>query len=323
VAIDQLECESKGLRRVSLDEVTEILGVKRVSVVRWRENCLSQLDDLVSQERPIALEFNGISHAVMLATPCDLKDFALGFGICEGILSGAADLYGCDISQSDLGTTVSLEISSRSFDFLKQRRRSMVGRTGCGICGTESLAQMVRPLPAAPQHVSIHAKAILHAIQSMRDGQVLNRLTGSLHAAAWCDSHGSVQVIREDVGRHNALDKVVGALAISRMPVASGFIAVTSRASVEMVQKAACAGVSIMAAVSAPTQMAIETALKAGITLVGLVRQNDLVIYTHPEHVVFSTKSFHDLIQVNPNCEISTPVTDPGAGLTGPNSVGH
>ena len=261
-------------------------GVQRVPILRWRGGCSSELDDWVSEEVPIALEFNGIAHAVMLATPCDLEDFALGFGLSEGIFEHAAELYGCEINAGPLGITLSMEVSSRSFASLKNRRRTIAGRTGCGVCGTESLANVLRPMPSVSTDLHFESKAILAAMRSMRGGQILNAITGSMHAAAWCDVNGEIRVLREDVGRHNALDKLVGALASAGLKADKGFIAVTSRASIEMVQKAAMARAPLLAAVSAPTQLAVDVALRSGMSLVGLARQNDLVIYAHPGRVL-------------------------------------
>jgi len=261
-------------------------GARLAPVLRWRDGERHELDDWLTEEVPVALEFNGISHAVMLATPADLEDFALGFGLSEGIFANPADLYGCELSSSAQGITVSMEVSSRCFAALKQRRRTLAGRTGCGVCGTESLDQVLRPVPAVRTGVPVHARAIARAVREMRDRQRLCDATGAVHAAAWCSIGGAVQWLREDVGRHNALDKLIGALARVGVDAREGFIAVTSRASVEMVQKAAIAGAPLLAAVSAPTLLAVETARAAGMSLVGLVRHDDLVIYTHPERVV-------------------------------------
>lgn len=264
-------------------------GAQRVSVLRWRDGCSRELEDWVSEEVPIALEFNGISHAVMLATPCDLEDFALGFGLSEGIFANASELYGCEVKSDGPGVTVSMEVSARSFATLKHRRRTLAGRTGCGVCGTESLANALRPTPSVSTDIRFHGQAILDGMRSMRDGQTLNAVTGSMHAAAWCDTNGEVQVLREDVGRHNALDKLVGALASAGLTAEKGFIAVTSRASIELVQKAAMAGAPLIAAVSAPTQLAVDAAQRSGMSLVGLVREDDLVIYSHPGRISLPT----------------------------------
>ena len=261
-------------------------GSRLAPVVRWRDGVRHELDDWLTEEVPVALEFNGISHAVMLATPADLEDFALGFGLSEGIFASPADLFGCEVHASPQGITVSMEVSARSFAGLKERRRTLAGRTGCGVCGTESLDQVLRPVPTVAPGVPIRSSAVARAVQAMRERQRLNQATGSVHAAAWCSVDGDVQCLREDVGRHNALDKMIGALARGQVDASAGFIAVTSRASVEMVQKAAVAGAPLLAAVSAPTLLAVETARAAGMSLVGLVRGDDLVVYANADRVV-------------------------------------
>ncbi|RZL86191.1 MAG: formate dehydrogenase accessory sulfurtransferase FdhD [Variovorax sp.] len=243
------------------------------------------VQDWVAEEVPVALEFNGISHAVMLATPLDLEDFALGFSLSEGILDDAHELYAVESEPSTLGITVHLEVSSAAFARLKQRRRSMAGRTGCGLCGTESLAQVSRELPVLADAAPLDRQAIAHAMSQFRSLQTLQQATGAVHAAAWCSADGEVRWLREDVGRHNALDKLIGALADNDVDASTGFIAVTSRASFEMVQKTAMAGVSLLAAVSAPTSFAVATAQRVGLTLVGFARQQDLVVYCQPERV--------------------------------------
>jgi len=267
-------------------------GARRASVVRWRDGQRRVVDDWLTEEVPVALEFNGVSHAVMLATPADLEDFGLGFGLAEGIFTSAADLYDCEVRQSAQGLTVEMQVSARCFAALKERRRTLVGRTGCGICGTESLDQVLRPVPLIEPATQIHATAIARAMREMRDHQVLCQATGAVHAAAWCSIDGAVLLAREDVGRHNALDKLIGALAKSEIQREPGFIAVTSRASVEMVQKAAVAGAPLLAAVSAPTALAVETAEAAQMALVGLARQGNLVVYTHAERVVFPESGY-------------------------------
>jgi len=267
-------------------------GARPAAVVRWRGGARSVADDWLADEVPVALQFNGISHAVMLATPCDLEDFALGFGLAEGVFASPADLRDCEALPSEHGITLALDVSARCFAALKERRRTLAGRTGCGVCGTESLAQVLRPIPpiAAPG-APLHAGALGAAMRALAERQRLNRATGSVHAAAWCDADGTPRLLREDVGRHNALDKLIGALARAGVPAGDGFIAVTSRASVEMVQKAAVAGAPLLAAVSAPTALAVDAARRAGLALAGLVRGDDLVLYTHPERVVLDATS--------------------------------
>ncbi|OIQ90256.1 protein FdhD [mine drainage metagenome] len=265
-------------------------GARLAPVLRLRDGLCSNEMDWLTEEVPVALEFNGISHAVMLATPMDLEDFALGFSLSEGLLDHASDLYDCEVLACAEGLTVSMEVSSRCFARLKQRRRTLAGRTGCGICGTECLAQVLRPAPRVRPGPPIRSTAVARAMHGMRERQVLGQATGATHAAAWCGPAGEVRLVREDVGRHNALDKLIGALARAGIEAHGGFIAITSRASVEMVQKAAVAGVPLLAAVSAPTQLAAQTAHHAGMCLAGLARQGNLVVYAHPQHMVLDTK---------------------------------
>ena len=241
--------------------------------------------DRLADEVPVALEFNGLSHTVMLASPLDLADFALGFSLSEGIVDGRHELYGVDEDTSPLGITLRLEVSSAAFARLKERRRSMAGRTGCGLCGTESLAHVFRVLEPVEGLPAVAPAAIARAMGGLSAGQSLQKATGAVHAAAWCRDDGSVECLREDIGRHNALDKLVGALARADVSPAAGFIAITSRASFEMVQKAAAAGVALLAAVSAPTSLAVATAERVGLTLVGFARQHDFVAYTHAHRV--------------------------------------
>jgi FdhD protein len=267
------------------------LGARRIAVSGVLAGTPFEAQDWVAAEVPVALVFNGISHAVMLATPSDLEDFALGFALSEGILSSPEQLYSVDEEgneASTLGISLQLRVASAAFDSLKQRRRSMSGRTGCGLCGTESLDQVVRPLPALPDSPPIARQAISRAMSQLAGLQTLQQATGAVHAAAWCSSEGQVQWLREDVGRHNALDKLIGALARQRVDAATGFIAVTSRASFEMVQKTVSARVPLLAAVSAPTSLAVQTATEARMTLVGFSRGQDLVVYSHAQRVVLT-----------------------------------
>ena len=263
-------------------------GAKSRPVHRLRGGAMTPATDWVAEEVPVALEFNGISHTVMLATPLDLADFALGFSLSEGILDGRHELYGVDEHRSEQGITLRLEVSAAAFARLKAHRRSMAGRTGCGLCGTESLAQVARVLPVFRGSARFTPAAVERAMAGMAEHQALQQRTGAVHAAAWCASNGAVTYLREDIGRHNALDKVVGALATARIDAATGFIAVTSRASFEMVQKAATAGAGLLAAVSAPTTLAVATADAAGLTLAGFARQHGAVIYTHPGRIDLS-----------------------------------
>jgi formate dehydrogenase accessory protein FdhD len=246
--------------------------------------------DCVAEEVPVALEFNGVSHAVMMATPADLEDFAYGFAVTEGIVDSAPQIHDCEWSASAQGYTVQLTIAASCFARLKEKRRNLTGRTGCGLCGTESLAQAVRH-PAPLQAVqSFDASAVSKALATMRTRQLLLAVTGATHAAAWCTADGHIELIREDVGRHNALDKLVGALVRSGRPASTGFITITSRASYEMVQKTAAVGVGLLAAVSGVTGLAVDVAQSAGLTLLGFARGDDVSIYSHPERFKLDTQ---------------------------------
>jgi len=260
-------------------------GVRPVEVTAWRGGRAQRQGDTVADEVPVALVFNGISHAVMMASPADLEDFALGFALTEGLLASPAELYGVDVHEVPDGLELQLEVASACEWRLKERRRTLAGRTGCGLCGTDSLAEVRRALPGAAKVpvVRLPPQAPGRAQRELRRAQAVQQLTGASHAAAWCAVDGAVLIVREDVGRHNALDKLVGAMLRAGVDAAQGFICITSRASFEMVQKAAVAGAGALAAVSAPTALAVQTARDGGLALAGFVRGNDFVAYTFPE----------------------------------------
>ncbi|HMA51823.1 MAG TPA: formate dehydrogenase accessory sulfurtransferase FdhD [Magnetospirillaceae bacterium] len=253
---------------------------EQVRISRWKAGAIETGTDRVAVEVPVALSYNGVSHTVMLASPTDLDDFALGFSLTEGIIATPREMRDIEIQRAEKGVVVQMSIASERFETLKDRRRSMAGRTGCGLCGTDSLDQVVRPLPPVSATTRFTPEAIQRAAGEMGGWQVLQRETGATHAAAWFDSAGQIQCLREDVGRHNALDKLIGALARARTDFAGGAFLVTSRASYEMVQKSVAAGVGLLAAVSAPTAFAIERAEAWDLTLVGFVRPGSSVAYS-------------------------------------------
>ncbi len=262
-------------------------GMRRVAVdVRRAGNHATH--DWVAEEVPVALEYNGVSHAVMLASPLDLEDFATGFSVTEEIVDGLADIRDIELAEGPDGITVRLEIASGCFARLKDRRRSLAGRTGCGLCGTESLPQAVRWPRPLHSDVRFGAAAVIAAMQALGERQPLHASTGATHAAAWSDAAGRLVLVREDVGRHNALDKLIGALLRDRRAAGDGFIVVTSRASYEMAGKTVRAGVALLAAVSGVTGLAIDLAAASGLTLIGFARGQDLSVYTHTERIVWS-----------------------------------
>jgi len=249
--------------------------------------------DQVATEVAVALVFNGVSYAVMLASPLDLEDFARGFSLTEGIVDGVYQIYDVQVESTPQGFTVELNIASECFARLKEKRRNLTGRTGCGLCGTESLDQVLRSLQQIHPQRPIAADAINKALIDLPQHQLIQSVTGATHAAAWFDRAGSIRLIREDVGRHNALDKLIGAGLVMKGDAqndwqnASGFIAVTSRASMEMVQKTVASGFSVLVAVSAPTQMAIDIASRHGLCLIGFARPSKWSIYNGVESILF------------------------------------
>lgn len=247
---------------------------KRYAKGAWREQ-----PDRIAEEVPLALIYNGIAHAVMLGTPADLEDFALGFSLTEGLISHAKDLRDMEIVVSELGLEIYIDIAAEAFHGFKASRRQMAGRTGCGLCGQETLQQAIRPIPKVGNTLRIQPQALETALNQLPDWQSLHQTTGGVHAAAWADVNGNIHYLREDVGRHNALDKLLGALFKRNVNTQQGFLLLTSRASHELVYKAAFAGIELIAAVSAPTTLALKHAQEAGLTLVGWVRKGGFSVY--------------------------------------------
>jgi FdhD protein len=268
-----------------MDEITTNGCTSRHDVARLKTGQWSHAQDVLAEEIPIAMEYNGVSHAVMLATPSDLEAFALGFSLSEGIIASTQDFYEVEAERGETGITLHIRVSNAAFAALKERRRNLVGRTGCGLCGAESLDQALRSLPKLAASAALTASAIRRALGGLNALQPLNRLTGAMHAAAWCDSAGQVLAAYEDVGRHNALDKLIGAMAKSRTDFLTGFTLVTSRASVEMVQKAIAVGMPALVAVSAPTGLAVRTAEQSGLTLVAFARGDEFVGYANTHNI--------------------------------------
>ena len=259
--------------------------VREVKVQRGQGGAVEHVVDCVAEERPIGLMYQGVPHVVMLASPADLEDLGVGFTLSEGIAAERSDIHSVDVVADGESLTVNLGISSGSFTALLRQRRNLAGRTGCGLCGVENVEDAIR----SPQRVGTGIRVTpdelhvqLAALQSL---QPVNARTGSVHAAAWALPGKGIQLVREDVGRHNALDKVIGALARADRDCSEGYFIITSRASFEMVQKTAMMGVSFVAAVSAPTALAIDIADKTGVTLVGFARENRFVIYSHSERL--------------------------------------
>lgn len=241
--------------------------------------------DRVAEEIPVALNYNGQPYAVMLASPTDLEDFALGFSLTENIIASAADLHRIEVREELSGIQVALQIPPECAARLAPNTRTLAGNSGCGLCGTRQLEDVVRWPPAVSAGGVMTSAAVNRALAAMPQQQPMYQITGATHAAAWCTTDGALGLLREDVGRHNALDKLMGAMARASQSAAAGALLLTSRASYEMVQKAAWCGVTIIVAVSAPTALAIAIAEHAQITLLGLARDGRYVAYTHPSRL--------------------------------------
>ncbi len=250
-------------------------------VKQWTNKALTQASDVLIEETPIALVYNGISHVVMMASPMDLEDFALGFSLTEGIIQYANELRDINITETTGGIELQLTISSRRQSELKRLRRNLTGRTGCGLCGAESLTQAIKPITPLSEANHITDDAIQHAVHQLQSHQPLQKETGACHGAAWCNVNGEIAFAREDIGRHNALDKLIGVMNKTSTNTANGFALVSSRASYEMVHKAACAGINNLVAVSAPTSLAVKLAKQANLNLVGFARSGRHVCYTN------------------------------------------
>ena len=228
-------------------------------------------------EVPVALEFNGLAYAVMMATPADLADFALGFALTEGLAATPADVADIDVAEVPQGWIVRAQLSGLGIDKLTDRVRTRVAESSCGLCGIENLDAVSRPLPQVAAHGAIAPQAIFAALATLRDNQPLTKATSAAHAAAFCAPDGSILHAREDVGRHNAMDKLIGALASAGQDPAAGFILSTARCSYEIVEKAVRAGATTLVTISLPTSMAVARAKAAGLSLWCLAR-NDSVI---------------------------------------------
>jgi len=229
-------------------------------------------------EAPVALEFNGLSYAVMMATPADLEDFITGFALTEGLAASASDVCDVSVVETPVGWIARAALSGPGAERLGERARMRVAESSCGLCGIENLEALARPLPPVARHPAIAGAAIFRALAALRPAQALNRATGAAHAAALCASDGELLCLREDVGRHNALDKLVGALARQGAALSNGFVLSTARCSYEIVEKAVRAGATTLVTVSLPTSLAVDRACAAGLSLWALARSDSVLL---------------------------------------------
>jgi FdhD protein len=269
--------------------MSDVIGstARIVGGLKASHGLVSSSSRLVPEEVPIAFSYGGSTHAVMMATPDDLEDFAVGFSLAEGIIARAGDVVSVEAVEAGEGIDVQVTLKDMAAEALTARRRRMAGPVGCGLCGIESIEQASRAVrPVGSDDVRLSAREIADAMTLLAAAQALNRQTRAVHAAGFYNPHEGLVAVREDVGRHNALDKLVGAVLLGGWDASLGAVVVTSRLSVEMVQKTAALGAPVLIAISAPTALAIRTAAQAGITLIGIARDEDFEIFTRPDRVV-------------------------------------
>jgi FdhD protein len=264
------------------------LALREVPRIAWRGHELYQVPGSrrLPEETAVAFSYEGASYAVMMATPADLEDFAVGFSLTERVIHAPSDITGLGIVSAPRGIVLRMELTAARGDAFWTRRRHLAGPSGCGLCGLESLEEAGRALPVVHSAAAVTAAGLRSAMAELSPLQRLNRLTGALHAAAFWQPDRGILMVREDVGRHNALDKLIGAAARQAVPASGGAVLLTSRVSVEMVQKAAIFGAPVLVAVSAPTALAVRVADAAGITLVAVAREDGFEAFTHPERLL-------------------------------------
>jgi FdhD protein len=251
----------------------------------WADNGEALGERAIPEETAIAFSYNGGTQAVMMATPADLEDFAIGFSMTEGIVAAPSAISSLEVAPHSNGVELRMWLESVDAARLNERRRLLAGPTGCGLCGVDSLDQALRPAAIVPQGARFSPRQVMEAVASIAIAQQLNRQTRAVHAAAFWHPAEGLLALREDVGRHNALDKLVGALVRHGRDASAGIVVLTSRVSVEMVQKSAAIGAQVVAAVSAPTALAVRTADAAGLTLIGIARPDGFEVFTHGDRI--------------------------------------
>jgi formate dehydrogenase accessory protein FdhD len=268
---------------------TEIDAPQQVSaelaVERWSQGTISRTTDQLAEEFPVALVYHNVPHVVMLATPANLEDYAVGFTLSEGLVARPDEIREVTVTAGPEAVDVRITVAWERFTELLHRRRNLTGRTGCGLCGSETAEDAIREIAQVGPGTDVTTTDLHAAIEQLATLQPINARTGSVHAAAWVIPGQGIQLVREDVGRHNALDKAIGALVRANMDLTAGYMLITSRASFEMVQKCATVGIAFLAAFSAPTAFAVRLARKTGLTLVAFARRDRHVVYAHPERL--------------------------------------
>jgi len=266
---------------------THVSDCKRRAGIAWRNGAVYASTRAIAEETAVALTFNGSTHAVLMATPRDLADFAIGFSLTERIIKAPDEIDALDVVETDAGVDVRIWLAPKRGHEFVARRRAIAGPTGCGLCGIESLEAAGRSPPVVKSNTMFRAGDLCAAMKSLAPLQRLNRETRAMHAAAFWQTETGISLIREDVGRHNAVDKLVGALARRRTDASQGVVLLTSRVSVEMIQKLAEINIPALVAISAPTTLAIDTAQHACVTLIAIAREDGFEIFTHAHRIKF------------------------------------
>lgn len=260
-----------------------VMPVKRLA---YRDGAFAVGERVVPSETAVAFTYDRMTHAVMMATPADLEDFAVGFSLAEGIIRSPADICSIEMVTTDLGMELRMDLTEESRRVFTDRRRHMAGPSGCGLCGIESLEEAMRDLPAVTDGLTLYPAQVAAAMRTLGTSQQLNKAARAIHAAGFWQPAMGLVALREDVGRHNALDKLAGALARGGIAPSGGVVLLTSRVSIELVQKVAIMGAGVMVAVSAPTELAIRMAERAGITLIGVARDDGFEIFTCSDRIL-------------------------------------
>ncbi len=265
--------------------------VIRVDTAAWRGGAYKAISRALPEEVAIALTYDRATFAVMMASPADLEDFAIGFSLSEGIIGSPDEITGFETIVTDDGIECRMTLPPAARDALAARRRHLAGPLGCGLCGLDSLAQVGRAPPVVRASATMAAETIADALARMARLQVLNNETRAIHAAAFFNPARNDLLVREDVGRHNALDKLIGAVARRADPPSTGAVLLTSRLSLDLIQKTAIFGAGILVAISVPTARAVREAAQAGITLIAVARDDGFEVFTHPWRVIFGAQS--------------------------------
>ena len=259
--------------------------------LRWENGAERPSRDVVASETAVALVYNGMPHVVMMATPEYIEDFVLGFSLSEGVIRTVDEFRGVRVRELADGIEADISIAEAPFRELEKKQRNLTGRVGCGLCGAQTLAQAIRHPRAVADTLRLPPESLHRALSGIESKQRLNAATGAVHAAAWVDVDGNIALAREDVGRHNALDKLIGAMVPAKTSFAGGAALITSRASYEMIQKAAMVGIQVVCAISAPTSLAVRLAEETGVTLVAFARGTRHTVYAHGSRIAACAES--------------------------------